>query len=67
MSRESSSRPIVGLSTLLGVAFIVLKLCGVIDWHWGWVLSPFWIPLVLTVVFLLIAGFIALAVSGVRR
>lgn len=34
------------LSTLLGVAFIVLKLVGVIHWSWVWVLSPFWIPLV---------------------
>ena len=33
-----------GLSTsLLGIAFIVLKLCHVIDWPWVWVLSPFWV------------------------
>ena len=29
---------------LLGVAFIVLKLCKVISWSWWWVLAPFWIP-----------------------
>lgn len=28
--------------TLLGVAFVVLKLCGVIDWSWWWVTAPFW-------------------------
>jgi hypothetical protein len=28
--------------TLLTVAFIVLKLTGVIDWDWVWVLAPFW-------------------------
>ena len=33
-----------GLPTLLGVAFIVLKLTGVIDWSWLWVLAPLWIP-----------------------
>jgi phosphoglycerol transferase MdoB-like AlkP superfamily enzyme len=27
---------------LLGVAFIILKLCGVIDWSWWWVTAPFW-------------------------
>jgi uncharacterized membrane protein YdbT with pleckstrin-like domain len=32
-----------GLSHLLGVSFIVLKLCNVINWSWLWVLSPFWI------------------------
>lgn len=34
-------------SGLLLVAFIVLKLTGVIAWSWWWVLSPFWIPLAL--------------------
>ena len=27
---------------LLGVAFVVLKLCKVIDWSWVWVTMPFW-------------------------
>ena len=25
---------------LLGVAFVIMKLCGVIDWGWFWVLLP---------------------------
>ena len=29
---------------LLGIAFIILKLCGVITWSWGWVLAPIWMP-----------------------
>ena len=35
-----------GISTtsLLGIAFIVLKLTNCIDWSWLWVLAPFWIP-----------------------
>ena len=45
-----------GLSTLLTVAFVVLKLCGVINWAWVWVLAPFWIPLAIAVVMLVIAG-----------
>jgi len=32
---------------ILGIVFIVLKLCGVINWSWLWVLSPFWIGLLL--------------------
>lgn len=28
---------------VLGLIFIVLKLCGVIAWSWFWVLAPFWI------------------------
>lgn len=27
---------------LLGIAFVVLKLCHVIDWSWWWVTCPFW-------------------------
>jgi hypothetical protein len=32
------------LALLLGVAFIILKLTGVIFWSWLWVLAPLWIP-----------------------
>lgn len=32
----------VSVSDLLGIAFIVLKLCGVINWHWAWVTAPVW-------------------------
>jgi hypothetical protein len=28
------------LSIMLTVAFVVLKLCNVIDWSWWWVVSP---------------------------
>lgn len=47
MSRENSSgtSSAVSISTLLTVAFVVLKLCKVIDWSWWWVLSPIWIQL----------------------
>ena len=34
----------VGFCGLLAIAFIVLKLTGVIGWSWGWVLAPLWIP-----------------------
>lgn len=37
------------LSTLLLVAFIVLKLCHVIEWSWVWVLAPLWIPIALAI------------------
>lgn len=43
-----------GFTTLLTVAFIVLKLCNVITWSWWWVLSPLWIPVVLIILALLI-------------
>ena len=45
-----------GVLSLLLIAFIVMKLCGVITWPWLWVLSPFWIPLAVAVVVLIIIG-----------
>lgn len=32
----------VTLVELIGVVFIVLKLCKVINWPWIWVLAPLW-------------------------
>lgn len=32
----------ITLNGLLGVVFVTLKLCGVIDWSWWLVTLPFW-------------------------
>lgn len=50
----------VGFSGLLGLLFIALKLCGVIDWSWWWVLAPFWIPIALAIIIMLVAVIIAI-------
>ena len=43
MSKTSSSSSNgIGVFGLLGVAFVVLKLTGYIDWSWWWVTAPFW-------------------------
>ena len=34
----------VGFPGLLAILFIGLKLGGVINWSWWWVVSPIWIP-----------------------
>lgn len=34
----------MGFVSVLVLIFIVLKLTGLIDWSWVWVLSPVWIP-----------------------
>ncbi len=43
MEKNTNSRNGIGFTGLLTIAFIVLKLCGVITWSWVWVLSPIWI------------------------
>ena len=44
---KESKTVVAGLcfSDLLGVAFIIMKLCGLITWSWTWVLAPIWIPI----------------------
>lgn len=61
---NTDSRPVggsagVGFISLLTIAFIVLKLCGVIDWSWWWVVSPIWISVALVVVVSFTIGLVA--------
>ena len=44
----------LGFTGALTILFIALKLCGVIEWSWWWVLSPLWISTALVVAILII-------------
>ena len=44
----------IGLTGVLFIVFLVLKLTGNINWSWLWVLSPIWIPIALFIGFSLI-------------
>ena len=55
----------IGATSVLTMIFIVLKLIGVINWSWWWVLSPLWIGLILGLV-LIGFGFIC-AIISTRR
>lgn len=52
---ETNKRSI-GMNTcgVLLIIFIVLKIVGVINWSWCWVLCPFWIPLLIFIGIVLI-------------
>ena len=56
MNNRNTNHYGVGVTGLLGVAFILLKLTHVIDWSWWWVTSPFWIPVGLGLVFIVIGA-----------
>ena len=43
----------IGICGVLGIVFIVLKLVGVINWSWVWVLCPFWLPVVGLILFII--------------
>ena len=57
-SNNSSTSSGIGVAGLLGVAFVVLKLTGYIDWSWWWVTLPFYGPIILLIIILIIAGLI---------
>lgn len=54
MSESKSSSSGISLIGLLGVAFVILKLCKVIDWSWWWVTLPFWGGLVIGLICMVI-------------
>lgn len=47
---SDNKRTGLGLCDVLLVVFVVLKLIGVINWGWGWVLAPLWIPILIVLV-----------------
>ena len=51
MQKNNSTSLLLGLLTIL---FIGLKLANIINWDWLWVLSPFWIPLLIFCIIFLI-------------
>lgn len=64
---SSSSSGGIGFSSLLTIAFIVLKLTNVIAWSWWWVLSPLWISaglVLLILVSVLLVWFVAYLFAG---
>lgn len=54
MERNKSNNNGIGFIGLLTIAFIVLKLTGVINWSWLWVLSPIWIMVALAILIIVI-------------
>jgi hypothetical protein len=47
--------PVAGCLASLLIIFVTLKLTGLINWSWLWILAPFWVPAVLAIIILLIA------------
>lgn len=63
--KEVNANGRIDFAVLLTIAFVVLKLCHVIDWSWWWVLSPIWISLGIAV--LILAGVFACAIISDRK
>jgi ABC-type siderophore export system fused ATPase/permease subunit len=50
MEVKTSVNGSVSFIELLQIVFIVLKLCGIINWSWVWVLSPLWISITVMII-----------------
>lgn len=48
----------IGFLSLLGLAFIILKLVGIINWSWWLVLLPLYVPIISVLVLLIFLGII---------
>ena len=46
----------MGLTGVVFVVFLILKLIGVITWSWWWVTAPLWIGVIIDVLFLTLFG-----------
>ncbi len=69
MEMERSTKVMIGCQnisffSLLGLTFIVLKLCGVIDWSWWWVMAPFWGPVALALAVVVLVAVVIGAIFG---
>lgn len=45
--KNSNSNKGLSVLQLLGIAFVILKLCNVINWSWWWVTLPFYFPFII--------------------
>jgi len=59
-NQKTTATRSISFTNMLGVAFIVLKLCHVITWAWVWVLAPIWIPWAFALVILAVTYFVIL-------
>lgn len=59
--KENKENRKVGLGFIdaLTLIFITLKLIGIIDWSWWWVLSPIWITLLIAIIIVIIVVIIS--------
>ncbi len=47
--RVSATTIAVVFAGTLAAVFVLLKLAGIVDWSWLWVLAPVWLSLILAV------------------
>lgn len=59
MKRENAGNGI-GIASLLTVAFVILKLIGIISWSWWWVVSPIWICALICIACIILVAIVSI-------
>ena len=63
-NEKSTSTTGIGIGGIIFLIFLTLKLAGigqVATWSWWWVFSPFWIPILIGLIILIVAVIMAAA------
>lgn len=63
-NEDRNAEVIACLGVLLTIVFVVLKLLKIINWPWGWVLSPILIPVGISAVIVILVIMISIVING---
>ena len=63
MEKKTEAKVGLGFSEALTILFVALKLCGVINWSWLWVVSPIWV----TLLFVLFISVVIVVLGSIGR
>ncbi len=69
MSKQKTTSTGIGLSGLVFIVFLVLKLAEigqVATWSWWWVTSPLWIPVLLVFGIMALIGIAAIIIAFIK-
>ncbi len=69
MSKQKTKSTGIGLSGLVFIVFLVLKLAEigqVATWSWWWVTSPLWIPVLLVFGIMALIGIAAIIIAFIK-
>lgn len=64
---EKASSGGIGCLGVAGIVLIILKLTGLLNWSWGWVLAPYWIPFCVMAAVLMLALLFRIAADTFGR
>lgn len=62
---ESIACIIAGTDGTVLLSFILMKLTGIVEWDWSWVMSPIWGPIFFFALFIAVPCIVAYVLKGI--